>query len=69
MVKEIEKFDRERRVWPTRFVHFWLVPEGDIECLLALAGRYKPLTGFCHMPYVLKLRMAPGPSPIRCILG
>ena len=51
MVKEIEKFDRERRVWPTRFAHFWLVPEGDIECLLALAGRYKLSTCFCHKPY------------------
>ena len=48
MVKEIEKFDGERRVQSTRFAHFWLVPEGDIGCLLALAGRYKPLTGFCH---------------------
>ena len=41
MVKETEKFDRERRVRSTRFAHFWSVPEGDIECLLALAGRYK----------------------------
>ena len=38
MVKETEKFDRERRVWFTRFAHFWSVPEGDIGCLLALAG-------------------------------
>ena len=51
MVKETEKFDRERRVWSTRFAHFWSVPEGDNGCLLTLAGRYKPLTGFCHKPY------------------
>ena len=51
MVKETEKFDRERRVRSTRFAHFWSVPEGDIGCLLALAGRYKPLTGFCHKLY------------------
>ena len=25
--------------------------KGDTECLLALAGRYKPLTGFCHKLY------------------
>ena len=51
MVKETEKFDRERRVWSTRFAHFWSVPEGDIGCLLALAGRYNPPTGFCNKPY------------------
>ena len=51
MVKETEKFDRESRVRSTCFAHFWSVPEGDIVCLLALAGRYKPLTGFCHKPY------------------
>ena len=51
MVKETEKFDRERRVWSTRLAHFWSVPEGDIGCLLALAGWYKPPTGFCHKPY------------------
>ena len=50
MVKETKKFDRER-VRSTRFAHFWLVPEGDVGCLLALVGRYKPLTGFCHKPY------------------
>ena len=48
---ETEKFDRERRVRSTRFAHFWSVPEGDIGCLLALAGRYKPPTGFCHKLY------------------
>ena len=42
MVKETEKFDREGRVRSTRFAHFWLVPEGDIGCLLALAGQYNP---------------------------
>ena len=26
------------------------IPEGDIGCLLALAGGYKPPTGFCHKP-------------------
>ena len=51
MVKETEKFDRERRVRSTRFAHFWSVPKGVIGCLLALAGQYKPLTGFCHKPY------------------
>ena len=51
MVKETEKFDRERRVQSTRFAHFWSIPEGDVGCLLALAGRYKPPTGFCHKPY------------------
>ena len=44
MVKGTEKFDRERTVWSTHFAHFWLVPEADIECLLALAG-------FCHKLY------------------
>ena len=48
MVKEIKKFDRERRVRSTCFAHFWSVPKGDIGCLLALAGQYKPPTGFCH---------------------
>ena len=42
MDKETEKFDREMRVRSTRFAHFWLVPEGDIGCLLALADRYNP---------------------------
>ena len=51
MVKETEKFDRERRVRSTRFAHFWSVPKGVIGCLLALAGRYKPPTGFCHKLY------------------
>ena len=55
MVKETEKFDRERRIRSTGFAHFWSIPEGDIGCLLALAGQYKPPapppTGFCHKPY------------------
>ena len=51
MVKETKKFDRERRVWSTRFAHFWSVLEGDIGYLLALAGQYKPQTGFCHKLY------------------
>ena len=51
MVKETEKFDRERRVRSTLFAHFWSVPKGDIGCLLGLAGRYKLPTGFCHKPY------------------
>ena len=42
MVKETEKFDRERRVRSTRFAHFWSVPKGVTGCLLALAGWYKP---------------------------
>ena len=37
----------EKGVWSTCFVHFWLVPEGDVGCLLALTGRYKPPTVFC----------------------
>ena len=51
MVKETEKFDQERRVQSTRFSHFWLVPKADVGCLLALAGLYKPLTGFSHKLY------------------
>ena len=51
MVKETEKLDRERRVWSTRFAHFWSVFEGDTGCLLALAGQYNAPTGFCHKPY------------------
>ena len=51
MVKETEKLDQERRVRSARFAHFWSVPEGDIGCLLALAGQYNALTGFCHKPY------------------
>ena len=58
MVKETEKFDRERRVWSTRLAHFWSVPEGDIGCLLALACRYKPLTGFCHEPYEITMELS-----------
>ena len=55
MVRETEKFDQERRVWSTRFAHFWLVPKGVIGCFLALAGRCKPLTGFCHKPYEITM--------------
>ena len=51
MVKETEKFDRERRVRSTHFAHFWSVLEGDIGCLLALTGRYNTPTGFSHKPY------------------
>ena len=51
MIKETKNFDQERRVQSTCFAHFWLVPKGDIGCLLALAGRYKPPTAFCHKPY------------------
>ena len=51
MVKEIRKFDQERRVRSTRFAHFWLLPEEDFGCLLALADWYNPPTGFCHKPY------------------
>ena len=50
MVKETEKFDRERRIQSTCFAHFWAVPERDVGCLLALAGQYEPPTGFCHKP-------------------
>ena len=57
MVKETKKFDGERRVWSTRFAHFWSVPKGDMGCLLALAGRYKLLTGFCHKPYEITVEL------------
>ena len=57
MVKETEKFDQERRVRSTRFAHFWSVPEGDIGCLLALAGRYNTPTGFCHKPYEITVEL------------
>ena len=57
MVKETEKFDRERRVRSTRFAHFWSVPKGVIGCLLALAGRYKPLTGFCRKLYEITVEL------------
>ena len=51
MVKETEKFDRERRVRPTLFAHFWSVPEEDIGFLLALAGQYNPqhVSAISHM--------------------
>ena len=55
MVKENKKFDRERRVQSTRFAHFWLVPKGDIGCLLAFTGQYKPPTDFCHKPYEITM--------------
>ena len=51
MVKETEKFDQGRRVRSTHFAHIWSVPEGDIGCLLALAGWYNAPTGFCHKLY------------------
>ena len=57
MVKETKKFDRERSVRSTHFAHFWSVPEGDVRCFLALAGRYKPLTGFCHKPYEVAVEL------------
>ena len=50
MVKDTENFDR-KRVCSTRFAHFSQVTKGDVGCLLALAGRYKPLTGFCCKQY------------------
>ena len=50
MVKETGKFDWERRVRSTCLANYWSVPKGDTGCLLALAGWYKPLTGFCHKP-------------------
>ena len=30
-------------------------PKGDIGCLLALAGQYKPPTGFCHKLYEITM--------------
>ena len=50
MVKETEKLDRERRVW-SHALSISTRSKGDIGCLLALAGWYKPPTGFCHKPY------------------
>ena len=60
MVKETRKFDWERRVWSTHFAHFWSVPKGDVGCLLALAGQYKLLTGFCHKPYEVTMNCRAG---------
>ena len=57
MVKETKKLDQERRVWSTHFAHFWSVPEGDIGCLLGLAGQYKSPTGFCHKPYEITVQL------------
>ena len=37
------------------FTHFWSVPKGDIGCLLAWAGWYKPPTGFCHKLYEITM--------------
>ena len=56
MVKETKKFDQERRVRSTGFAHFWSVPKGVIGCLLALACRYKPPTGFCHKSYEITVK-------------
>ena len=50
MVKETGKFEQERRVQFTCYAHFWSLNAG-VGCLVALAGRYKPLTRFCHKPY------------------
>ena len=50
MVKETKKLDQETRVWSTHFAHFWSVPEGDIECLLALAE-------ICHKPYEVTMEL------------
>ena len=57
MIKETKKFDGERRVWSTRFARFWSVPKGDMGCLLALAGRYKPPTGFCYKSYEITVEL------------
>ena len=57
MVKGTKKFDRERSVQSTCFAHFWSVPKGDIGCLLALAGWYKPPTGFCHKLYEVTMEV------------
>ena len=59
MVKETAKFDRERRVWSTHFAHFWSVPEGDIECLLALAE-------ICHKPYEVTAELQSRASHLLC---
>ena len=57
MVKQNEKFDQEKRVLSTCFAHFWSVHEGDIGCLLALAGWYIPPTGFCHKLYEITVEL------------
>ena len=57
MVKKTKKFDQERKVQSIHFAHLWLVPEGDIGCILALAGQYNPLTGFCHKPYEVTVEL------------
>ena len=66
MVKETKNFDQERRVWSTCFAHFWSVPKGVIGCLLALAGRYKPPTGFCHKLYEITVESQSGAPHLLC---
>ena len=51
MVKETEKLTEKGEFSPHALLVSPSVPEGDIGCLLALAGWYKPPTGFCHKPY------------------
>ena len=57
MVKERERFDRERRVRSTCFAHFWSVPKGVTGCLSALAGRYKSMAGFFHKSYEITVEL------------
>ena len=38
MVKETGKFDQEKRVWSTFFIHLWPFPKGDTGCLLTSAA-------------------------------
>ena len=54
--KRLESYTN-KGVWSTRFAHFWSVPEGDTGYLLALAGRYNSLTGFCHKPYEITVEL------------
>ena len=51
MVKETEKFDRERRVRSTRFAHFWSVPKGDIGASWHLQVSINPqqISAISHM--------------------
>ena len=53
MVKETESLTEKGEFGPHALPIS--VPEGDIGCLLALAGRYNAPTGFCHKPYEITM--------------
>ena len=46
MVKETKNLTEKGEFGPHALLSFWSVAEGDIGYLLALAGWYKPPTGF-----------------------